>query len=117
MILSFDYAVQATLLGLESRRGRAQGVIRDEDIPTLAPWAEAWYRRVAREFVTAYLETMGTRLIPASDADRQMLLELFIIEKALNDVEDELVAHPEKVAVPIRSILRIMAAPKPVVEK
>ncbi|HEY2909336.1 MAG TPA: alpha-glucosidase C-terminal domain-containing protein, partial [Gemmataceae bacterium] len=114
MILSFDYAMQATLHGLESRRGRAQGVIRDEDLPTLAPWAEAWYHRTAREFTTAYVEAMGpTRLLPAGDADRLMLLELFILEKALNDAEDELFTHPEKVVVPIRSILRIMASPKP----
>ena len=55
LIRSFDYAVQSVLFGLASNRGRSPGLIRAEDQPSLAPWATAWYDRVAREFVTEYV--------------------------------------------------------------
>ena len=98
-----------TLLGLGSRRGRAQGVIRDEDLPTLGPWAEAWFHRVSREFVTAYLEGIGpAHLLPPAEDDRRALLELFVLEKALHEVEAELAHHSEKVVIPVRGILRMM---------
>jgi maltose alpha-D-glucosyltransferase/alpha-amylase len=109
MIRSLDYAVQVTLLGLGSRRGRAQGVIRDEDLPTLGPWAEAWFHRVSREFVTAYLEGVApAHLLPPAEDDRRALLELFVLEKALHEVEAELAHQSEKAIIPIRGILRMM---------
>ncbi len=111
MIRSFDYAVQTTLLGLNSRRGRAQGVIRDEDLPALGPWAEAWYHRMAREFATSYLAVISPAgLLPASEASCRSLLELFMLEKAVTEVENELMQQSEKVVVPICGILRMMGA-------
>jgi maltose alpha-D-glucosyltransferase/alpha-amylase len=111
MIRSFDYAVQVTLLGLSSRRGRPQGVIRDEDVPTLGPWAETWYHRMAREFTTAYMEAIEpAHLLPAHANNRQTLLELFVLDKALDEVDGELNSRSEKVVIPLRGILRMMAA-------
>ena len=70
MLRSFDYAVRSTLLGLTLRRGRAQGVVRDEDVPVIEPWAEAWYHRVAREYVTSYLDLMGpSGLLPPAEME------------------------------------------------
>jgi maltose alpha-D-glucosyltransferase/alpha-amylase len=109
MVRSFDYAVQVTLLGLGGKRGRPQGVIRDEDVPKLGPWAEGWYHRVGREFVTAYLDAVGPAgVVPAGAAERRGLLEMFVLEKALHEVEAELVRMSEKVVIPLRGILRMM---------
>ncbi|MDB5310341.1 MAG: trehalose synthase/putative maltokinase [Gemmataceae bacterium] len=114
MIRSFDYAVQITHLGLSSRRGRPQGVIRDEDVPTLGPWAEAWYQWVAREFATAYMDAVGQAgLLPSGDEERRQLLELFMLEKALHEVESELASGSEKIVIPMRGILRLMSPPQP----
>ncbi|MBX9624617.1 MAG: maltose alpha-D-glucosyltransferase [Gemmataceae bacterium] len=111
MIRSFDYAVQSTLLGLTHRKGRAPGVIRDEDLPRLGPWGEAWYHHVAREFVGAYLDAAGpSGLLPAGDDARRELLDLLLVEKALQEVEAELEAGSERVEIPLRGILRMMAA-------
>jgi maltose alpha-D-glucosyltransferase/alpha-amylase len=109
MIRSFDYAVRSTLLGLASRRGRAQGVVRDEDIPVIEPWAEAWYRRVAREYVTAYVELMGpSGLLPPGDADRRDLLELFLLDKAMHEAESELAGHSGRVEIPLLGVMRLL---------
>ena len=112
LVRSFDYAVQSTLLGLTHRQGRAQGVIRAEDLPKLEPWAEAWYHRVAREYVTAYTEAAAPAgLLPPAEEDRRMLLELMILEKALYEVESELAISPERVAIPLRGVVRMLGAP------
>jgi len=113
MIRSFDYAAQSTLLGLAHKRGRAQGVIRDEDLPTLGPWADAWYHRVAREFAAAYADAAPAALLPPDPDDRRGLLELFLLEKALHEVEGELATGSDRVVIPLRGILRLMAAPPP----
>jgi maltose alpha-D-glucosyltransferase/alpha-amylase len=112
MIRSFDYAVRSTLLGLTLRRGRAQGVVRDEDIPVIEPWAEAWYHRVAREYVTAYIELMEpSGLLPPGEADRREVLELFLLEKALQETEAELVARSDRVAIPLLGVIRLLGEP------
>ncbi|MBX9578925.1 MAG: maltose alpha-D-glucosyltransferase [Gemmataceae bacterium] len=109
MIRSFDYAVRSTLLGLSLRRGRAQGVIRDEDIPRLGTWADAWYHHTAREFVGAYLEAAAPAgLLPPAEDARRELLELLILEKALHELDAELTAGPERVEIPLRGILRMI---------
>jgi maltose alpha-D-glucosyltransferase / alpha-amylase len=109
MIYSFDYAAQITLLGLTSRRGRAQGVIRDEDVPILGPWAEAWYHRTAREFATAYMEEIdASELLSKGESQRRELLELFILETCLRELYSELITQSEKAAIPMRGILRMM---------
>ncbi|MBN9520286.1 hypothetical protein J0H58_17445, partial [bacterium] len=109
MIRSFDYAVRSVLFGLDGRKGRAQGVIRPEDVPALTPWADAWHRRVSREFVAAYLEAMGpSDLLPHDDAGRRALLEALVLEKALHELDAELSAAPGRAPVPLAGLLRML---------
>jgi maltose alpha-D-glucosyltransferase/alpha-amylase len=112
MIRSFDYATRMVLYGHDARRGRAQGLIRPEDVPALTPWADAWFRRVSREFVLAYLDVMGgSGLLPTTEVGRRALLEAFVLEKALHELESELAAHPERAAVPLSGLLRMLGTP------
>ena len=109
MIRSFDYAAQNTLLGLGHKRGRAQGVIRDEDLSTLGPWADVWFQRVSRAFATSYVETVTpATLLPATPEARRSLLELFVLKKALNEVEAELAAGSDRIVIPAAGVLRMM---------
>ncbi|HEX4609026.1 MAG TPA: hypothetical protein VH092_12540, partial [Urbifossiella sp.] len=109
MVRSFDYVIRSVLFGLDGRKGRAQGVIRPEDVPALTPWANAWYRRAGREFVAAYLDVIGpSGLLPAGDAGRRALLEAFVLEKALHELEAELAADLDRAAVPLSGLLRIL---------
>ena len=52
-------------------------------------------------------------LLPPAAADRRELLELFLLEKALHEVEGELTTGSDRVVVPLRGILRLMAAEPP----
>jgi maltose alpha-D-glucosyltransferase/alpha-amylase len=111
MVRSFDYAARSVLLGLASSRGRSPGVIRPEDRPSLEPWADAWVNRVAREFVAAYVgmvEPAG--LLAPTQGARRTMLELFLLEKAIQEVESELVSRPTWAEIPLRGILRMMGA-------
>ena len=108
MIRSFDYAARSVMLGLASRRGSAPGVIRPEDRPTLEPWADAWVNRVAREYVAAYLAAAEPGgFLPEGPEARRTMLELFTLEKAVREVENELATRPAWVEIPLRAIVRL----------
>ena len=109
MVRSFDYAARSVLLGLENRKGRAQGVIRAEDVTALTPWAEAWSRRVAAEFVAAYTEAMaGSNLLPTSEDGRRALLAAVLLERGLHELDTELTADPPRAAVPLAGLLAML---------
>jgi maltose alpha-D-glucosyltransferase/alpha-amylase len=111
MVRSFDYVVGSALLGLVTSRGRAPGWIRPEDQPALAPWADAWSNRIAREFVVAYDEAAaGDGLLPATVEGRRRLLHILCLEKALQEVEYELTCRPEWAIMPLRAVLRLLEA-------
>jgi maltose alpha-D-glucosyltransferase/alpha-amylase len=117
MIRSFDYAARSVLLGLASRRGSAPGVIRPEDRPTLEPWADAWVNRVAREYVGAYLAAAEPGgWLPPTPAARRTMIELFAIEKAIHEVENELTTRLSWIEIPLHAVIRMAGPPKPSVE-
>jgi len=111
LVRSFDYAADATLLGLISRRGKAAGVIRDEDRPRLAPWAAAWRRWVHGEFLAAYFETTASAsFIPRAAQERQVLFRTMLLEKLLAELSGELRHRPDWLAIPLRGLAEAMRA-------
>ncbi len=109
MLRSFDYAVGVALDGAGNGRSRLSGVIRVEDRAAIGPWAAAWTNRVSRAFVTAYLAAVGpTGLLPPSDDDKRTLLDLFLLERALQDVTHHLTSRPRRVGIPLRAVLRLL---------
>jgi maltose alpha-D-glucosyltransferase/alpha-amylase len=101
MIRSFHYAALAAL---------RQGGVRPEDIPELRPWARFWYQWVAASFLKSYLDTVGeTRWLPRPGTERSVLLNFFLLEKAVYELRYELNNRPEWVAVPLEGILQLMA--------
>ena len=72
----------------------------------------AWVNRVAREYVAAYLTVIEPAgLLPPTQAARRTMIELFVLEKAIHEVENELLHRPEWVEVPLRGVLRIVDRP------
>jgi maltose alpha-D-glucosyltransferase/alpha-amylase len=109
MVRSFDYATSAALDWPGGGPGRPPGVIRPEDRPTLAPWAAAWHNQVARSYAAGYFEAMaGTDLLPRSPEARQTVLGLYLLERALSEVEYELSRRSDWVAIPLRAVLRLL---------
>jgi maltose alpha-D-glucosyltransferase/alpha-amylase len=102
MVRSLHYAAYSALHGLATGRGRSPGMIRAEDRAFLEPWARAWYVRSAREFVIHYLEHLAPAdLLPATPEARRSLLELFVLEKALEELGAELAHQPGLALLPL----------------
>jgi len=103
MLRSFHYA---SLVGLE--RLREQGTSRAELTP-LAGWATLWHGWTSRAFLRGYLKVVGdTGLLPSATDDRQLLLDIFLLEKGLYELTYELTNRPEWVGVPLGGILELL---------
>src|SRR5205823_5457492 len=114
MMRSFDYVARSVLLGFASHRGHSPGVIRPEDRLALEPWADAWVNRVSCAYVGEYVRAVhGANLLPSKEADQLRLLELYSLEKALHEVENELTARPDWTELPLRGVLKLLALDLP----
>ena len=98
MVRSFSYGAYASLLAYIARH--------PGDFETLQPWARLWERSVSAEFVRAYRQTLGSvDFVPASAEEFRMLLDTFLLEKALYEVRYELNSRPEWLRIPLMGIL------------
>jgi maltose alpha-D-glucosyltransferase/alpha-amylase len=102
MIRSFHWAAFASLLdGV---------VVREEDRELATPWAEAWHRWVSAAFLGAYLDaTAGAPFMPAEE-ELALLLNTFLLEKALAELHDELDRCGETVVIPLAAIAELATA-------
>lgn len=101
MIRSFHYAAYGSLF-LGSR-------IRQEDIAKLVPFAEQWYHYMSGFFLQAYLDTVeGKSFIPKDKEDFELLLQTYLLEKAIYELNYELNNRPDWVVVPLRGIKAVM---------
>jgi maltose alpha-D-glucosyltransferase / alpha-amylase len=105
LIRSMDYAATSAL-------ERALKLAPDEQGKLEAALAD-WRDREAAAFVAAYREIMtNTRLWPADPHAADRMLDFFLLEKMLTEVEYELSQRPEWLRVPLNGILRILS-PRP----
>jgi maltose alpha-D-glucosyltransferase/alpha-amylase len=106
MLRSFDYAAYATLLGLESRRGRAAGVIRQVDRPALEIWARSWRLWIHDAFLEGYFATCAhAAFLPDDPVERESLLRFLLTERLLSEIHCELRKRPDWVVIPIMGML------------
>ncbi len=102
LIRSIDYSVTAA-------QGRALKVAPDEQIKLAASLSE-WRDRSVTAFLAAYRETMtNKKLWPADPRAAEQILNFFLLEKALYEVEYELAHRPDWLRVPLTGILRILS--------
>jgi maltose alpha-D-glucosyltransferase/alpha-amylase len=100
MIRSFQYAAYAALW---------QPAMRKEDVPFLERWADLWYRQTSSLFLQSYLNTTsGARFIPEDSDDLQVMLEAYLLDKAVYEIGYELNNRPSWVLIPIRGIKDIL---------
>ncbi|HEY7167360.1 MAG TPA: maltose alpha-D-glucosyltransferase [Candidatus Binatia bacterium] len=100
MVRSFDYAAAAAL------RDR---VVRPEDAAQLRPWAKFWYRFVSTEFLKGYLASAGEApFMPRTPEEINLLLDIFLLEKAVYEIGYELNNRPAWVNVPIAGVLDLI---------
>jgi maltose alpha-D-glucosyltransferase / alpha-amylase len=100
MMRSFQYAAYSALW---------QPAMRSEDVPFLERWADLWYRQTSSTFLQSYLQTTaGAVFIPQNSDDLQILLEAYLLDKAVYEIGYELNNRPDWVVIPIRGIKHIL---------
>jgi maltose alpha-D-glucosyltransferase/alpha-amylase len=100
MMRSFQYAAYSALW---------QPAMRKEDVPFLERWANLWYREMSSVFLQSYLKTTtGAIFIPKSSDDLQIMLEAYLLDKAVYEIGYELNHRPTWVVIPIRGIKHIL---------
>ncbi len=102
MLRSFHYAAYGALFLNEQ--------IREMDREKLLPFAEQWYHYISSFFMDAYLQTVkGSSFIPEDKDDLAIMLETYLLEKAIYELNYELNNRPDWVIIPLRGIKSIMA--------
>jgi maltose alpha-D-glucosyltransferase/alpha-amylase len=101
MLRSFHYAAYRTLfaeLGPHSENPSFQ-----------EPWMLFWYAWVSGAYLRSYLEAVGpATILPQDDGQLRVLLETFLLEKALSELRYELNNRPQWTHVAVIGILRAL---------
>ncbi len=102
MVRSFHYAANGQiLLNPDAYLGR--------NPQALAQRADEWFRTVSSAFLEAYYTTAGNApFLPASAEERKLLLDLFILEKAVYEVAYELNSRPDWLSIPLTGVIAVM---------
>ncbi len=107
MLRSFHYAAYAALLTQEAC-GNTEGI----DRPTRESWANFWYVWVSAVFVRAYLDTVSqSPLLSQTRDELQILLDAYLLEKALYELGYELNNRPDWIRIPLLGILQLLETP------
>ena len=105
IIRSFHYAAHSALLRQVQLTRRPE-----DDLPVLQHWAQYWYTWVSVAFLTAYLDIANeTGLLPDAPDQLKILLDAYILDKAVYEIGYELNNRPDWVRVPFQGILQLIA--------
>ncbi len=108
MLRSFQYAAYSALFH-QAQKG-APGS-HSEEVKLLEPWAQLWSQWVSAVFLNAYLGSAGVAdLIPHNRSDLQTLLDAFLLEKALYELNYELNNRPDWVRIPLHGIVQLLTS-------
>ncbi|HEX4652270.1 MAG TPA: maltose alpha-D-glucosyltransferase [Granulicella sp.] len=104
MLRSFSYAAYSGLNAFLQRRPPNNPA----DARNLESWATLWQNAVSTEFLGAYRSTVAQheRLMP-EPAEAQLLLNAYLLEKALYELLYELNNRPAWVRIPLAGILAL----------
>jgi maltose alpha-D-glucosyltransferase/alpha-amylase len=98
MIRSFHYAAYEGFL-----------LKQKDEINKLLPFAELWTHYVSGYFVHAYLQTVdGSTFIPKEKNDLNVILQTYLLEKAVYSLNYELDNRQDLVIIPVRLIQTIL---------
>jgi maltose alpha-D-glucosyltransferase / alpha-amylase len=106
MLRSFHYAAMNSL-----QREMPGAIVRPADRQSLLPWAELWVKWVSASFLDGYLraaKAMAT--LPTSPPVLELLLRVYVLEKALYEIGYELGHRPDWVSIPVDATLRLLDA-------
>ncbi|MBI5383150.1 MAG: maltose alpha-D-glucosyltransferase [Verrucomicrobia bacterium] len=104
MIRSFHYAAHAALL-----QQIEHGTLPPARLTAIAAWAPFWARWVSAVFFKAYRAAASSALfLPPGDDDLELMLEAYLLRKAIYELGYELNNRPDWVRIPLQGILDLM---------
>ena len=105
MIRSFHYAAHSALLHQSSL------ALKPENLLALERWAQFWYVWVSSSFLKSYLKGVEkTELIPDDPEQLKILLDVYLLEKAIYEIGYELNNRPHWLKVTLQGILQLLKA-------
>jgi maltose alpha-D-glucosyltransferase/alpha-amylase len=99
MLRSFDYALQATLLRIAGGSTETQ-LLRER-------LGAEWLRETRQAFVEGY-DHVATAAGQGAAAQRRGLLQLFLLEKAMYELDYEVENRPDWVRIPLRGLIELL---------
>ena len=106
MLRSFHYAAYAPLLAEISGREATQ-----EGLHSLEIWAQYWQTWVSATFLKAYLGTSGSgSSLPKSREELAVLLDAYVITKAVYELGYELNNRPHWLRIPLQGVSNLLEA-------
>jgi maltose alpha-D-glucosyltransferase/alpha-amylase len=108
MLRSFHYVANSALLKQMER-----GTIADGQLPQMILWAQFWSRWVSAIFFRAYRQAAGAaRFLPSAEADLQVMMDTFLLRKAIYELGYELNNRPDWIKIPLQGILELVVEDK-----
>jgi maltose alpha-D-glucosyltransferase/alpha-amylase len=108
MLRSLDYACHAAL-----EAQLAGMVVQESDYATLDRWLRLWVGWTSAAFLKSYLNVSAdAAYIPRPREAVQALLDLYLMDKALYELQYELNNRPDWAHIPIRGLQRILEGEK-----
>ena len=104
MLRSFHYAAYAPLLQNEGRNSTR------EEMQLLGTWAQYWQKWVSATFLKMYLEVAGNAIfIPKGREELALLLDVYLLDKAIYELGYELNNRPTWVRIPLDGIAQLLS--------
>jgi maltose alpha-D-glucosyltransferase/alpha-amylase len=106
MLRSYHYACEKALAD-----ATAAGVVPVPRVPEVREALDVWYAWVTHAFMSGYFGVAEAgKFVPKAQRDRDLLLGVFVLEKALYELRYELNNRPDWVGIPLRGVLRALAS-------
>jgi maltose alpha-D-glucosyltransferase/alpha-amylase len=107
MLRSFHYAA-ATVFATRVV-GHMGG---SDDTASVERWTRYWQDWASSAFLRAYLDVMAdSGLLPPNDEELDLLLNAFLLDKALYELGYELNNRPDRVWIPLKGVLQLLETP------
>ena len=101
MLRSLSYASYAALFDVTDRR--------PDDFARLEPWANLWQQWTSIGFLQSYLQAAdGASFIPRQTQHLAILLEAFLLDKALYELNYELNHRPDWLRIPLQGVTQLL---------
>jgi maltose alpha-D-glucosyltransferase/alpha-amylase len=108
LMRSFHQVVYQAI-AVQEKGGINARALRVANWQTRMVWARFWYVWVSALFLRGYLDTVNQSPLLIQTRDEcQILLDAYLLERALHELNYELHNRPEQVKVPVQGILQVL---------